>query len=65
MTKSTTTEIYGRAGNRGYHFQSQSDTEVLLHLYAESGVGMASELRVMYALAIWDENNWLLEIHSA
>lgn len=39
---------------QGAVFTSQSDSEVVLELYARRGPAMVSELRGMFAIAIWD-----------
>ncbi|HTW86435.1 MAG TPA: asparagine synthase (glutamine-hydrolyzing) [Candidatus Binataceae bacterium] len=48
-------ELRSRLKARGCCFVSHSDTEVLLHLYAEKDVEMVRDLRGMYAFVIWDQ----------
>jgi asparagine synthase (glutamine-hydrolysing) len=47
-------ELRAELAQRGRRLRTQSDTEVLLHLYALLGAGMVHRLRGMYAIAIWD-----------
>ncbi len=39
---------------KGYRFQSDSDTEVILYLYKEFGEACVTKLRGMFAFAIWN-----------
>lgn len=39
---------------KGFSFQSQTDTEILLLLYTEYGPSSLEKIRGMYAYAIWD-----------
>jgi asparagine synthase (glutamine-hydrolysing) len=48
-------ELRADLEKRGHEFYTDSDTEIILHLYDEYGADCLSFLRGMFALAIWDE----------
>ena len=47
-------ELREHLERRGHRFETQSDTEILVHLYEEEGPAGVSRLRGMFAYAIWD-----------
>ena len=47
--------LRSRLEAQGHHFRTQSDTEVIAHLYEERGADCVCDLRGMFAVLIWDE----------
>ena len=48
-------ELKGALKAKGHIFRSNTDTEVILHLYEEKGADCVKDLRGMFAFAVWDE----------
>jgi asparagine synthase (glutamine-hydrolysing) len=50
-------ELRRRLLAAGHRFKTQTDVEVILHLYEDLGVECVKELRGMFAFAIWDRRD--------
>lgn len=53
-------ELRCQLEEKGYRFVSNSDTEVLLHLYAAYGENLVQHLRGMFAFALWDDEKKIM-----
>lgn len=50
-------ELRDELKQRGHHFATSSDTEVILHLYEEEGEQCVNRFNGQWAFAIWDRRN--------
>lgn len=55
-------ELREQLKQAGYRFQSDSDTEVLLHCLAEWGMGCLDRLKGMFAFAYWSKEEGILHL---
>ncbi len=53
-------ELTGELISQGHQFATESDTEVLVHLYEQHGEKLCEHLRGMYSFALWDSRRRLL-----
>jgi asparagine synthase (glutamine-hydrolysing) len=55
-------ELRERLSKRGYRFRSNTDTEVLLHLFEDRGIDAFAEVNGMFGAAIWNERDQSLTL---
>lgn len=48
-------EVRGKLEKQGHKFETQTDTEILPHLYEEHGETMLEHINGMFAFALWDK----------
>src|SRR5262245_30905868 len=59
-------EIYNHADlrpaleSKGHLYRSRTDTETIIHLYEEKGLGFVEELEGDFAIGLWDEDAGLI-----
>jgi len=53
-------ELRSELSAKGHIFKTQTDTEVIVHLYEEYGEGFVNKLRGMFGIALWDNTERVL-----